>query len=181
MTKKKRVLILSAFILVLSISLITAAGIARPYWDDNPLKLAPGESKIVQLTLQNTDPEDMSLAATIESEIATLKDKSNEYSVPSGEINKKVNIDVEVPEDAKVGTIYKVVASFKQIASGEGGMIRMTGAFTSNFPVEVVGEQESELYTLSEKKPIELWVWALIIILVAGIAMAVIKKKQKKK
>jgi hypothetical protein len=168
-------------VITLSLTLITAAGVGRPYWDDNPLKLASGESKIVELTLQNTGPEDMIFKAIITGhDIATLDDKNDEYFVPSGEVDKPVNIKVEIPEDAEIGTIYKIVSSFNQISSGEGGMIRMAGAFTVNFPVEVVGEEDSDIYAPSEKKPIKLWVWALIIILIAGIVMAIIKKKQKK-
>jgi hypothetical protein len=180
--KRTRVLILLVITLTLSLPLITAAGVARPYWDDNPLKLAPGESKIVQLTLQNTDPENMTLAAIIGGEIATLDDKSDEYFVPSGEIDKKVNIKVEVPEDAEIGTIYKIIASFQQISSGEGGMIRMAGAFTVNFPVEVVGEEESEIYGEPQGIPTStIIIVVLAIVIIAIITYANKKQKIKKK
>ena len=107
--------------------------------------------------------------------------RNDEYFVASGEIDKPVNIKVEVPKDAEIGTIYRVIASFQQISSGEGGMIRMAGAFTVNFPVEVVGEEDSDLYAPSEKKPIKPWVWALLTVLIAGIVIAIIKKKTKDK
>ena len=146
------ILIFLVITLTLFLSLITAAGVGRPYWNSNPLKLAPGESKIVELTLQNTGPEDMTFKTTITGhDIATLDDKNDEYFVASGEIDKPVNIKVEVPEDAEIGTIYRITSSFQQISSGEGGMIRMAGAFTVNFPVEVVGEEDSDLYAPSEK------------------------------
>lgn len=178
--ERTRVLILLAT-LILSLSLITAAGVARPYWDDNPLRLAPGESKIVQLTLQNTDPEDMTFKATITSDIATLDDRSDEYFVPSGEIDKPVNIKVEIPEDAETGTIYKIISSFKQISSGEGGMIRMAGAFTIDFPVEVVGEEESEIYGEPQGIPMNtIFIIAFVIIIIA-IIIYVIKKKDKER
>lgn len=179
--KGTRVLILLVITLTLSLSLITAAGVARPYWNDNPLKLAPEESKIVQLTLQNTGLEDMTFKATITGYVATLDDESDEYFVPSGEIDKQVNIKVEVPEDAEIGTIYKVIASFQQIASGEGGMIRMAGAFTVNFPVEVVGEEESEIYG---EEPQGIPTSTIIIMVLAIVIIAIIiytSKKQKVK
>ena len=175
------VLILLVITLALSLSLITAAGVGRPYWNSNPLKLAPGESKIVELTLQNTGPGDMTFKATITGYVAILDDKNDEYFVASGEIDKPVNIKVEVPKDAEIGTIYRITSSFQQISSGEGGMVRMAGAFTVNFPVEVVGEEDSDIYAPSEKKPIKPWVWAVIVILIAGIVIAIIKKKTKDK
>lgn len=178
--KGTRVLILLVITLTLSLSLITAAGVARPYWNDNPLKLAPEESKIVQLTLQNTDPENMTFKAIITSDIATLDDESDEYFVPSGEIDKQVNIKVEVPEDAEIGTIYKVIASFQQIASGEGGMIRMAGAFTVNFPVEVVGEEESEIYGEPQGIPTSTIIMVVLAIVIIAIIIYTSKKQKIK-
>jgi hypothetical protein len=191
-TKKRRIgisfgivmgiLILLVITLILSLSLITAAGVGRPYWNDNPLKLAPGESKIVQLTLQNTGPENMTFKATITSDIAILDDKNDEYFVPSGEIDKQVNIKVEVPEDAEIGTIYRIISSFTQISSGEGGMIMMAGAFTINFPVEVVGEEESEQY--GQQQPQGIPTSTIIIVVLAIVIIAIIiytSKKQKVK
>ena len=175
------ILILLAITLTLSLSLITAAGVGRPYWNDNPLQLAPGESTIVQLTLQNTGPENMTFKATITSDIAILDDKSDEYFVPSGEIDKSVNIKVEVPEDAEIGTIYKIISSFNQISSGEGGMIRMTGAFTVNFPVEVVGEEESELYGQPEEGLGIFWIISIILVLAVMVLALSIRRRRKSK
>ncbi len=176
------ILILLVITLILSFSLITAAGVARPYWNDNPLKLAPGESKIVELTLQNTAPGDMTFKATITSDIAILDDKSDEYFVPSGEIDKSVNIKVDVPEDAEIGTIYKIISSFKQITSGEGGMIRMAGAFTVNFPVEVVGEEESEQYGQQPQGiPMSTIIMVVLAIVIIAIIVYTTNKKQKDK
>ncbi len=178
--KRMRVLILLAITLTLSLSLITAAGVGRPYWDDNPLTLAPEESKIVELTLQNTGPENMTFKATITSDIAILDDKNDEYFVASGEIDKPVNIKVEVPEDAEIGTIHKVIASFQQISSGEGGMIRMAGAFTVNFPVEVVGEEESEIYGEPPGIPTSTIIMVVLAIVIIAIIIYASKKQKGK-
>ena len=183
-TKKTGILSIAVLLVILMSSQIMAFGIAIPYWDSPewyPLKLAPGESKIVELTLQNTGEEDMMVQASIESDIATLDDEKTEYSVPSGEINEIVSIKVEVPKDVEVGTRYKVYSSFHQISTGEGGMIAMTGAFTINFPVEVVGEEESELFDpLSKQKPILPWI-VLGALLIGMIAIAIVKNKKKEK
>jgi len=174
------ILILLVITLTLFLSLITAAGVGRPYWNSNPLKLAPGELKIVELTLQNTGPEDMTFKATITGYVAILDDKNDEYFVASGEIDKPVNIKVEVPEDAEIGTIYKVIASFQQISSGEGGMIRMAGAFTVNFPVEVVGEEESEIYGEPQGIPTSTIIMVVLAIVIIAIIIYASKKQKGK-
>lgn len=175
-------MLVSLILIIFLVQIITASGVSRPYWDEYPLKLAPGESKIVQLTLQNTDDKDMTFKATINSEIAELNDKSDEYFVPSGETEKKVNVKVEVPENAEIGTEYKVRFNFNQISPSEGGMISMTSAFSVNFPVEVVSHDESVLR--SEKIPEEEFKWDYILIGVIGvlilIGVASYMKKRKK-
>lgn len=185
---KKRKIGIFAVVILLTILLsssVMALGVAIPYWDSPewyPLKLAPGESKIVTLTLQNTEPEDMTLEASVEGEIASLTDRDAEYFVPSGEVNKPVSIRVEVPEDAKIGTRYKIYSSFRQISSGEGGMVRLAGALTVNFPVEVVGEEESELYG-EEPQGIStsttIMIVALAIIAILIVINAYVRKKKK--
>jgi len=180
---KKTGILFSALIgVILFSSSIMAFGIALPYWDSpdwRPLKLAPGESKIVELTLQNTGEEDMVVEASITGgSIAKLSDSKNEYSVPSGEINEKVRIKVEIPKDAKIGERYKVYSSFHEVSLEEGGMIKMTGAFTVNFPVEVVGEEESDLFKPSEKKSVLPWI-ILGVLLIGLIAIAIVKNKKK--
>ncbi len=181
--KKIGIFAFTILLVILLASSIMAFAVAIPYWDRPewyPLKLAPGESKIVQLTLQNTGSENMTFKATITSDIATLDDKSDEYFVPSGEIDKIVNVKVEVPEDAEIGTIYKVIASFQQISLGEGGMIRMAGAFTINFPVEVVGEEESEQYGQPEGLSI-FWIISIILVLAVMVLALSIRRRRKSK
>lgn len=169
------------FVLILTISLISAVGVVRPYWDDNPLKLAPGESKIVVLTLQNTGPEDITLKAIIDSEIATLADKDAQYIVPSGEINQPVNIKVEIPKDAEAGKNYKITASFQQVSLEEGGMISFTGALIVDFPVEVVSLEESELYRQPEPPKSMSIFWILLSLIIATIIVIFLVKKKGQK
>lgn len=61
-----RIIINLCFLITLSISLISASGVAVPYWNENPLRLAPGETTIIQLTLQNkVGNDDVTFEATI--------------------------------------------------------------------------------------------------------------------
>jgi len=176
-----------AIVILLGIFLsssVMALGVAIPYWDSPewfPLKLAPGESSTIVLALQNTEDSDITLEASVTSDIATLEDESNIYFVPSGEINKPARIRVSIPEDAEIGTTYKVVFSFAQVSSGEGGMLRLAGAITSNFPVEVVGEEESELYApeAPEAKKGLSGFWIVIIALVGALIIFLIVRSRK--
>jgi hypothetical protein len=173
-------------VMILLTNVIAAFGVAIPYWDHPewyPLKLAPGESKIVQLTLQNTEPEDVTFMATIDSDssdIAIIADSSPEYFVPSGEVNKKVNIKVIIPKNAEIGATYNIGVSFKQVSSGEGGMVSVAKASSIKFPVEVVGKEDSELYGTSQGiNP--LIIYTVLGVLAIGIAAFIIRRRTASK
>ena len=197
MGNKKRGIFATGILLVtLMTSLIMAFGVAIPYWDSPewyPLKLAQGESKIVVLTLQNTGEEDMIFRATIisGSEIATLIDDNLDYFVASGEVNKLVNIRVEIPADLGVGSPNQTISvSFQQIGTGGSGMVTLATGIVASFPVEIVGYEESvkrteEPVAAEEKRPISkttLIILIIAIIIVLGlIVFSGMKKKKTKK
>lgn len=170
---------------IFMLSSIMAFGVAIPYWDSPewyPLKLAQGESKIVVLTLQNTGDEDMTFRATITSgsEIATLIDENTDYFVPSGEINKQVSINVEIPTDLEIGSPNTTISvSFQQInpnANG-GGIISLATGIVASFPVEIVGYEESVKRTetsssSTKEKPTPILTWAIIVLL--GVILLVV-------
>lgn len=184
--KKEGILIVTVLLVVFLSSSIIALGVAIPYWDSPewfPLKLAPGESDTVILTLQNTENIDLTLEAKVTSEIAILEDVNNVYSVPSGEINKPVRIRVSIPADAVIGTKYDVMVSFDQISSGEGGMLRVAGALAAKFPVEVVGTEDSILkeersVVEPEETTKKLWM-PVILILIIIVLVALIRRNKK--
>ncbi len=185
MINKKLGMIIGAVgLLIMILFFVNAFGASISYWDDNPLKLAPGESKIVSLGLQNNvGGENITLKAELINDgggIATMVDENLNYFVPFGG-GMGVPVKIEIPEDAEIGSIHGMVISFVQVSSGEGGMLRIAGGFTSKIPVEVVGEEESELY--SPSKPISnLWILIiLIVIVVILIIFATAKKKKTKK
>lgn len=106
---KKEMMIMSlVLVLTMAISLVSAFGASTPYWDENPLKLAPGESTVMELTLQNMmgDGSDMVFKAEITDDgdgIATLVNLDTLYSVPFGTEDVKVPIRVTVPEEITQG------------------------------------------------------------------------------
>ena len=168
-----KISVLTVFLFLLltfSTSLISSAGVVTPYWDENPLKLSPGESTTVQLSLQNmVGNENLAFEAKISggNEIATLVDSSNLYLVDFGNRDVPVKVMISVPKNAVVGNKYDVPVSFHEVSSGEGGMLRLATAFTTKIPVLVVGEQESVLYGQTPKKNNTTWIILGLIILVA--------------
>ena len=177
---------------ILIASLVTAFGVAIPYWESPewyPLKLASGESKIVVLTLQNSGDGDATFRANLTSgsEIATLIDENLDYSVPSGEINKLVNIKVEIPEGAELQARYKITVSFQQVSLGEGGMVSLATGLTASFPVEIVNYSESVKRTEVQETPPQeegknyIWIIILGILIIIVIIAIVIKRYQKAK
>jgi len=184
MKKSKQVIIggLVAFLIAFLIPFGLAFGIVNSYWDDNPLRLSPGESKTVFLGLQNMiGDENMRFSAEITNDgggIATLVDTNLNYLVPLGD-EVGVPIRIEIPEDAKRGVTHKITTSFTQISSGGGGMVHLTTGISSNFPVEVVGERESELYIQPEaKKGIPGFWFILIAIAITLIVFTLVRRRK---
>ena len=171
-----------SFLPVLVISLllfpfISSAGVATSYWDEKPLKLAPGESATVAVRLQS-EGEEINLRASLDSDIAELVDGSD-YFVSKGE-SVPVNIRVSVPEDADIGTKYSISISFQQISQDTGGMLQVAQGITSKLPVEVVGEKESELSSLKPKTDYTLIAVLLVALaIVAFLAYRFLKGKTK--
>ena len=179
---------------IFMLSSIMAFGVAIPYWDSPewyPLKLAQGESKIVVLTLQNTGDEDMTFRATITSgsEIATLIDENLDYFVPSGEINKQVSINVEIPADLEIGSPNTTISvSFQQINpnTNGGGIISLATGLVASFPVEIVGYEESVKRTetsssSTQEKPTPILTLVIIVLLGVILSIAYLIFKNTKK
>ncbi len=168
------VTLLSLFI----IPLISSVGVANSYWDDNPLKLAPGESATISLRLQNEEKEQITMMTSINSQIASLAG-GNEYDVPPDRVSVPVYIDVEIPKDVEIGTEYIILVSFKQVSSKEGGMLQLSQGITGKVPVEIVGEEESELYGTSEE--VNPLLYLILGVIVLGIIFFIIKRKTPSK
>lgn len=181
MENKRGGLIFAGILVVLLLGMVSAAGVATPYWDGNPLLLSSGQSDTVHLNLQNTGNESMILNATItsSSNIATLK--KTLYTVNSGQTDVDVPVEVSVPKDARLNGTYLVTISFKQVSEGTG-MVHVASAFTTSFPVEIVPEEQSVLYNNSGSQGLQSWIVILIVlgILVLLFVLTKVLKKGKK-
>ncbi len=171
-------------LLVMSLFFVSAFGVSTSYWDGNPLKLAPGESMIVTLGLQNgVGSENVTLRANLTSDgdgIATFVDENLDYFVPLGG-GAGVPVKIEIPEDENIPSTHQITILFMQVSSGGEGMVSVAGGFTAKFPVEIVVEGESELYVPKPKRDFwnkKTFNWAVLIILTA-IVLFVLKRKGK--
>lgn len=186
--KKLGILLGSFNLFIMMAFLVSAFGVSTPYWDDNPLKLAPGESKIVTLGLQNkVGSEDVTLRAVFTNDaggIATVIDESLDYFVPLGG-SAVVSIRVEVPEDAEnTAPLREVALSFTQIGVEDEGTVTLAGGFTTKFPVKIVGFEESDIYVApvpeSEKELFSANFLIILIILIAIVGAVIVFLNMRK-
>jgi len=147
--KIKRFFTITMFFLILFSFDALAFAITSYYWEEKPLILNPGESQTVRaFGLQNmVGNEDLTIQVEQISglEIAEIIDNSLAYEVPHGSKDVYINMKVTIPEDAKIGEVHNIGATFRNLASGDGGNVALTSAIGNNIFV-VVGEQiETEL------------------------------------
>ena len=176
-------LVLSLFLLV---SVVSAFGVTTFYWEGKELEISPGETKETYLLLQNlAGGRDMTLKAEVieGGEIASLVEPDKTYFVPLGVSGIEVPIKLYVPEGANLGDIDIVRVTFKEVLEGEGGMVRMSGAVTSTFPVIVKSPSE-----ITEEEPAvssgfnSIGLLLILVLIVAGIIVVyvtLIKKKRQ--
>lgn len=184
--KNTQICIWIFIILAMLIPLSNASGVATPYWDGNPLKLAPGESKIVSLALQNmVGDEDITLKAELLNDgggIATLLEDDLIYFVPFGENNVPVNIKIDVPENIEIGGVRDIVLAFSQVSGDEEGMVQLVSGFTTKFPVNVVIPEESELYKVEPEEPTsnKFLILVFVILFIVALIIYLLKKRKNK-
>ena len=165
------------------VGIVSAAGVSTPYWNGNPLKLAPGESSVVHLHLQNTGGEDLVYNVTINSvdSIATLSQTLYDVKAgSSGQDSVDVPVQVSVPANAKLSGIYQITSSFRPVSVGTG-MVSLASGFTTSFPVEVVTPEESVLYNPNPQNNLNWTIFLIIIIGITLVVFAIIKAKKGKK
>ncbi len=183
---KNKKIIESFFIAgILSILLVSLviAGVSNPY-GINPLEMYPGEIKDVTLTLQNLaggGDVTYDMEVTEGSEIASIKDSSNRYLVPLGDNNVKVNLKVEIPETATIGSEYSIKVRFSPVSVEEG---EATGAsvlvgFGAAIIVKVIGKPQPPEIP-SEEKISPVWIILGIVAVIAVIVVLWFIVKSKK-
>jgi len=167
-------LLLFAFI---SLSVVTAFGVSSPYWKGNPLIMKPGETKIVELNLQNmVGNEDVKLKATIieGEDIATLTQDT--FLVKAQTSDTKVPLKITIPKNMK-NESREVKVEFKSVAPSKSKAVEMRAAMITNFDVIVVSEP-----LITEKKAITKTIIAIIgLIIILFVIYIIIRAKKRSK
>ena len=172
MNKIKFTSLTIAFVLILA-SLVYAFGVASP---GTAVEVYPGETKIVNLNLQNKAGATESVTARLEitegSEIAGLE--KNEYTIEAGgEIDAPVTI--RIPSEAEVGATYKVVVETKTVTPGTAGGVSIGIGMGSAINLVVIEKPEPP-----EEKPKSKTLIAVILaVIIIAIVLIVILKRKK--
>lgn len=168
---------LSFTALLFVMPLVSSFGVSAPYWEDNPLVLAPGEQAEVRLKLQNmVGAEDIVLQATIssEGEIAMLLDSSSLYTVPRGTEDVIVPVRVTIPSDAVPGSVQRVSLTFVQVAGADEGTVQVAGAFSTSFPVQIMAHAQDS------SRPWSLLPLVIVVGIVGFVIFVIMRSRSKR-
>jgi len=181
--KKKSIVGASSLLLLLLVfGLVSAGGVATPYWKDNPLKMYPGESTTVALILQNEGDANLVYEATVIADgqgIATFSEDLS-YLVPAKAYDIRVPVKIDVPLDFAYGGEHTIEVQFRPVTTSDDGMIGFGTVFTTGFPVQVVTETESTFYKAppKEKGMEPIWYIVIALLLLILILLAFILRKK---
>lgn len=157
--------------LLVMTSMITAFGVSSPYWEGNPMSIARGETRIVNLNLQNmVGDEDVTVEAKLieGAEITNLDD--GEYTIPSKTSNIMIPLEVSMPKDVSPGETKTVKVDFKTVNGDQGGIAMGTGM---SIVFDVVASEDVESNTA-------MIVTIILAIAVLALILWILNKKKKK-
>lgn len=158
-------------------TIVYASGVAMPYWDTNPLLMTKGESKTIQIELQNLVGESgatfqISISST--ESIASLADAQETYNLNAGE-RTLVPIIIKLPEETERGTKYQVTVTAQESKTSIPGQFSLGSAFENSFEVIVSEPQAHQVSTQTNN--ITFYVIGILILVVA---MVVVRRHSTK-
>ena len=187
-------------ILLVSTSNVIAFGISSPYWKNHPLKMYPGETKEVLFNLQNCPSlseqcqrKDVNVLVNFDAdnEIAQLLSGTT-YQIPFGTADTYIKLKVSIPEDAEIGNTYNIKFSVSSAPEKIVTNIQLGIEYGVEFPVLVteksaipetnedfVRETEVKVINKQEKKNANVSIILGILILMAGIIIYLILKRNR--
>lgn len=165
--------IATIFIFLLVLSNVSAFGIGFAYHENNPLKISAGETRDIEMSLQNmAGPEEVNLKSRIikGGEIIKLIDESDIYSIPVGG-EKMANFQISIPEGTKED-LYSIEVEFITVSQNEEGTFNLGSSVGKNF----------EVYVIEEKSPVKNisgnFVWIILgIVAIAASVIFALKRK----
>lgn len=184
----KKIIPIFVFAIILT-HLVGAFGVVSPYFEANPLKLAPGEEKIVTLYLQNMVGEEKEVVfkanVTNYLELATIVDNDPTYKVPFGREDIPVMVKIKVPENYNIGDTKEVAITFFQVSPQGEDFVNVAGAFVGKIYLEVVNAGESTkgvqepITPTTTKKGNSNQIILLLILIVIIIGLIIFVKKHR--
>ena len=139
MKSKEKYLTASIILIILLTSNIFAFGVGAPYHENNPLKISPGESKIINFNFQNPAGKDLTVRPSIKqgSEIIEFIDSSDFIVAVGDSVN--FNARITIPSNAQINSIYPIEVSFTTVERTEEGKTLGLGASVGRrFNVEII-------------------------------------------
>jgi len=171
--------VLSILVAAVVASQVYAFGVAS---ENGPITIYPGETKTINLRLQNmVGDEDLQVKANLTESagIATL-DKTD-YFVKLGTHNNEVNITLHVPSNAPINTEYKLIISFVTLTPGSASGVSFAQGIDKGITVLVVAKTPEKPQAGISTITIILIVAAIIIVIIVIILLIRRRKKQEEK
>jgi hypothetical protein len=163
--------------LLLLTNFVQAFAVSSLYWDENPLKLYPKESKDFALTLQNivgTQDLDARIIIVTGSEIIKIKKPQEIYTIPA-KTNKAIGFTATAPKDAKPGDIYPIRIEAETVDKPESGKFGIGIGVAQKFDIIIIEKPKQEL--LSRKQIFQIIIPILILLSIL-IIIYIIKRKK---
>ena len=169
-------------VLFLQLSIITAFGVSSPYWGDNPLTMKKGETKIVEINVQNGQSDDdvFVLVKILRGEEIVSLNKER-YRVPKRTTDTMVPVTIKIPKDT-TQKVYDVAFDFKTTSEEEGtGPVTLGLGATIGFEVLVSDEPY-----IPEETPLTKNSYLIVgiigaVIIIAGIIFFILRSRSNSK
>ena len=177
---KKLVFGIGILSVILLLSYVSAFAVSSTYWSGNPLKISPGESTEITITLQNmAGSENITVRVSISegSEIAEIINLSDKYSIPLGEM-KSIPIKITIPEDAKIGNSYNVKLSVTTIEAAAPGAFAFGSSIEQNIPVQIISNEKPT--TVEKKETPTPWIVYLLVGIIILIIIILLLRRRRK-
>ncbi len=171
-----------AFVLaMITANFISAFAVSSEFWEQNPLKMYPGEEREITIDLQNmAGTENIESIGVISegNEIAEIQGK--EFLVPVGE-RIPITLEVDIPKEAVVGEKYTIKLLFNTKPEQEGGNIGFASSIEKVIPVTVIGKVvEPQAEEAKEKSNVIIGLIIGVIALAVIITILIARKKKEK-
>lgn len=194
MKKIKNIILL--LVCLFLVQAVYSAGVASPYSENIPLVMAPGQVHEFYLGLQNmVGNEDLKSIVKVSSgnEFLEITDTNNEYLVPFGSKDIKINLKVTVPEDIKEGD-YTLGVEVKFIPINEGkngGMVELNQGIATNIPLQIkegalqpkpqvteTTETSTSVFSKQKAKSNSLLIFAFVVVIIIVLLVFLFRRKK---